>query len=58
MPKQNVIKAAEMYSAAATKFKIAQQYEPAAKTFEKSADAYQSADDKFGQVMVRKLTSY
>ena len=51
-PNQNVIKAAEMFSAAATKFKIGQQFEEAAKTFERCANTYHSADDRFGEVLV------
>ena len=51
-PHQNVIKAAEMFAAAATKWKIDQKFELAAKTFEKSANTYRSADDKFGEVLV------
>merc|ERR1712130_35409 len=50
-PNQGIQKAAEMYSAAATKWKIAQNFELAATTFEKSAKAFRSADDKFGEVM-------
>ena len=52
IPGQNVIKAAEMFSAAGTKFKINQQYQLAAEAFEKSAKTYQAVDDQFGQVQV------
>ena len=42
-----------MYAAAATKYKIKQNYEDAARTYELAANAYDSADDRYGQVQVR-----
>jgi len=49
-PTAKISKAAEMYAAAATKYKIKQNYEDAARTYELAANAYDSAEDRFGQV--------
>ena len=51
-PTAKISKAAEMYAAAATKYKIKQKYEEAARTYELAAEAYHSAEDRFGQVQV------
>ena len=55
MPHQSVLKAAEMYHAAATKYKIGQEFEKAAKTFELAAETYTLGEDRFGNVQARNL---
>ena len=51
-PNQNTEKAAEMFTAAATKWKIGQNFPDAAKSFEKAAECYVISDNPFGQVQV------
>ena len=54
-PHENTEKAAELFTAAATKWKIAQEFEKAAGSFEMANKCFKETENPFGQVQVSKF---
>ena len=52
-PNDSTEKAAELFTAAATKWKIAQEFQKAAVSFEMANKCFNETENPFGQVQVR-----
>ena len=56
-PNESTEKAAELFTAAATKWKIGQEFQKAAVSFEMANKCFKETENPFGQVQVRKSFS-